>query len=369
MVLSPVLNIGYNLQYNLNYKPIFRTGGVSAEKQDFNVSGPTYLKSVDWNNASHRRCVLASLIQGVYVHEHDRREKRTKTQCLALPWWHFFHFHLIETLFDTSDRSVFGAVLELTSNSVNINVINSPKYVIAFRGFVNANLASSIYKDTLLCLRYYFGTLHNSTRFRHALGRVQHWAGRSPNVWLTGHSLGAAISLLAGKDMALSGCRLPTYLFNPPFLSAMLDTTITSNSPILYRGIHIASLVAKAGVSIYLRGSEKEDRFSALYDWVPCLFLNPGDTICRGYIGYFEQRLKMKWPCAKALEDVATKHTLESLIMSNVFDINSEPGHLIPSAELIINQAHSPCLKVAHGIKQWWDPTLLYHPVIYRYRG
>ncbi|KAI9073256.1 hypothetical protein K1719_044778 [Acacia pycnantha] len=243
-------------------KHVSGIGRVFAEKQDFNISGPTYLKSVDWNNASHRRCVLASLIQGVYVHEHDRREKRTKAQCLALPWWHFFHFHLIETLFDTSDRSVIGAVLELTSNSVNVNVnvINSPNM-------------SSPSEDS------------------------------SPPIWphlfikTPSYVSGAAISLLAGKDMALSG-----------------------------------------------------------------------DNICRGYIGYFEQRLKMKWPCAKALEDVATKHTLKSLIMSNVFDINSEPGHLIPSAELIINQAHSPYPRVAHGIQQWWDPTLLYHPVIYRYR-
>ncbi|XP_028790015.1 GDSL esterase/lipase At4g10955-like [Neltuma alba] len=339
------------------------------ERQIFNISGPTYLKSVDWNNANHRRCVLASLVQGVYVYEHDRRMKRFGPKSLALPWWRFFHFHLIEPLHDSSDHSVVGAVLQLHSKSGNV-VGNSPKYVIAFRGIITAAPAPPLYNDFLLCIRSFFGTLHNSTRFHHAVSRVQHWvtmAGGAPNIWLTGHSLGSAIALLAAKNMAMSGCRLPTYLFNPPFPSATLERT---ENPKLRQGIHIASSVVKAGVSIYLRSQhqKKEDQFSALSDWVPCLFLNPGDPTCSGYIEYFEQRKKMKELGAAELEDVATKHTLKSLIMSNVFDINSEPRHLLPSAELIINRAQSPCFKAAHGITQWWDPSLRSHPVVYRYK-
>lgn len=62
---------------------------------------------------------------------------------------------------------------------------------------------------------------------------------------------------------------------------------------------------------------------------MPCLFVNPGDPVCSGYVGYFEQRIKMIELGAARLEDLATKLTLKSLIMSNVMDIGSEPRHLL----------------------------------------
>ncbi|KAI9073250.1 hypothetical protein K1719_025900 [Acacia pycnantha] len=308
------------------------------------------------NNANHRRCVLARLVQGVYVHEHDCRMNRSGPKSLALPWWHFFHFHLIETLHDTSNNSVIGAVHQLTSKSGHVNIINSPKYVTAFRGIITTALSPPLYKDTLLCLRS---------------SSITAPASATPSAeFNTGLPYGSPSLLRRRREHGVVRVTSPFL----PFPSALLDRTTTSNNPKLRQGIHITTSVVKAGVSIYLQSQqkkknlEKEDQFSGLSDWVPCFFLNPGDPVCCGYIGYFDKRLKMKQLGAEALEDVATKFTLESFIMSNLFDVRSEPRHLIPSAELIINQVHSPCFKVAHGIQQWWDRNLRSHPVMYRYK-
>ncbi|XP_054796031.1 GDSL esterase/lipase At4g10955-like [Prosopis cineraria] len=323
----------------------------------FHLSGPADLKSVDWNNASHRRCVLASVVQGVYVLENDRRLNRAGPKAQALPWWETFRFRLIETIQDSSDHSVFGAVFQLNSKPGNF-AINSPKYLIAFRGVMLTSPTLST--DISLSIQSYFGILHNSHRLNSAVGRVQHWvavAGGAHNVWLAGHSLGSAIALLAAKNMAARlGCHLTAYLF-----------------PKLRTGIHMVSTTVKALLIAYSQRHENRkgdyDEFSALADWLPCLFVNPSDHVSSGYIWYFEQRMKMYelGAATATLERLGTQNTIKGLLMSNKWDIESQPQHLLPSAELIINQASSTSFTEAHGIKQWWNPRLPHHSVIHRY--
>jgi hypothetical protein len=54
----------------------------------------------------------------------------------------------------------------------------------------------------------------------------------SVGVWLAGHSLGASIALDVGRDMVTTiGCSLPTFLFNPPHVSAapLIDAAVMSS--------------------------------------------------------------------------------------------------------------------------------------------
>ncbi|KAJ0786567.1 putative fungal lipase-like domain, alpha/Beta hydrolase [Helianthus annuus] len=119
------------------------------------------------------------------------------------------------------------------------------------------------------------------------------------NIWLTGHSLGSAMALLAGKRMAKTGIFLDSYLFNPPFFSAPLENIKDAN---IKHGIRIASSFLTAGLAVAAkiknanqqRSNTPEDLFLALAGWVPCLFVNPMDHICSEYIGYFEHRKKME---------------------------------------------------------------------------
>ncbi|XVF12666.1 hypothetical protein REPUB_Repub08aG0138600 [Reevesia pubescens] len=104
-------------------------------------------------------------------------------------------------------------------------------------------------------------------------------AGTS-SIWLAGHSLGSAISLLAGKNMAKMGYRIETYLFNPPFFSVPVE--IIKNEK-LKHGIHFTSSIVKAGLAVAVKGRhqrpQQDDPFILLSAWIPYLFVNPADPI------------------------------------------------------------------------------------------
>lgn len=91
---------------------------------------------------------------------------------------------------------------------------------------------------------------------------------------------------------------------------------------------------------------------------MPYLYVNPLDTICSEYIGYFKHRNKMFEIGAGKIERIATRNSLRSLLSGGgpSSDSCSEPLHLLPSAYMTINASKSPDFKRAHGIHQWWDP-------------
>ncbi|KAD4585888.1 hypothetical protein E3N88_23489 [Mikania micrantha] len=106
------------------------------------------------------------------------------------------------------------------------------------------------------------------------------------NVWLAGHSLGASIAMLAGRELAKSGLYLETYLFSPPFNSVPIENLIKNQT--LKRVVRIWASIIKAGIAIIVkRPSEdlEEDAFIMLSEWKPNMFVNPKDPICSEYIG------------------------------------------------------------------------------------
>ncbi|KAI4334832.1 hypothetical protein L6164_013541 [Bauhinia variegata] len=61
-------------------------------KSVFGDFGPHHLADIDWQNLNHRRCVMASLVQGTKILERDRQKERLGPRALAPPWYEFFHF-------------------------------------------------------------------------------------------------------------------------------------------------------------------------------------------------------------------------------------------------------------------------------------
>lgn len=341
---------------------------MASERENFNLSGPLYLTTIDWQNPHHRRSVAASLVQGVYILEKDRQQKRWGTQSLANPWWDFFNFQLLEQLVDDTDSSIFGAIFEYKSPpEKNFPTNGSPHFVIAFRGTINKK--NSLSRDLTLDLHFIQNKLHQSSRFEIAIQAVRKMVAtfRGKNIWLAGHSLGSAMALLAGKDMARAGIFLESFLFNSPFLSAPLERIKHKK---VKHGIRIASSFITAGLAAALKGARQsnmsEDPFAALASWFPSLFVNPSDPICSEYVGYFEHRKKMEKIGASGIEKVATQNSIGALLM-NAFGKGSEPLHLIPSASLTINWSHNQDFKQAHGIHQWWRPDLNLETKLFKY--
>ncbi|KAF6136155.1 hypothetical protein GIB67_038359 [Kingdonia uniflora] len=323
------------------------------------------------NNVHHRRSIAACLVQGVYVLERDRQVNRQGPEALAPPWWEFFHFDLIRQLQDDVDYSIFGAIFEFKpppSTANNQLTHGTPRYVIAFRGTITKGEAFS--QDFKLDLHFIKNGLHETSRFEIGMQAVRNIvAAVGPsNIWLAGHSLGSAIAMLAGKNMAKTGILLEAFLFNPPYFSAPIERIKDKK---VKHGIRIAGSLLTAGLAMAMKGhhqrSPLENQFFALSPWVPCLFVHPADHICSEYIGYFEHRQRMEDMGAGGIERLSTQNSLSGLFM-NAIGRESEPLHILPSANLTVNLCRYPDFKRAHGLHQWWSSNLHLQSKLYQYK-
>ncbi|KAI3954966.1 hypothetical protein MKW98_004969 [Papaver atlanticum] len=340
---------------------------MASERDDFIRSGPLHLTTVNWGNVHHRRSIAASLVQGVYVLERDRQEKNRKA--LAPPWWEFFHFELFYTLVDDVDSSIFGAIYEFKQEANRYYLAEIPRFVIAFRGTITQ--LDCLMGDLSLDLNLIQNGLHQTSRFGTAMKAVIKMVSVSgaSNVWLTGHSLGSSIAMLAGKNMARTGHFLESYLFNPPFISAPIER-IKDNK--VRHGIRIASSLITAGLTFAMKvnqeSQQSEDPFDVLSTWIPNLFVNPSDHLCCEYIRHFEHRENMESFGAGGIARLAMKNSLTGLLMNAMGWEYQEELQLIPSAYLTINRSPSPNFKRAHGIHQWFRGDLSLHSKVYQYK-
>ncbi|XP_010918183.1 GDSL esterase/lipase At4g10955 [Elaeis guineensis] len=331
---------------------------MASERDLFKVSGPIHLTSMNWKCPHYQRSVVASLVQGVYVLERDRQQNRWGPEARAPAWWENFHFVLINKLMDAGDFSVFGAIYEFKPAVPihNSSTKNSPKFVIAFRGTLTMEGSRS--QDLKLDFHFLKNGLHRTSRCEASMQAVQNLVttfGRN-SVWLAGHSLGSAIAMLAGKNMAKMGIHLKTFLFNPPFISAPVERIKYKK---VKQGIRIAGSLITAGLTMAVKGhhNKSEDSFAMLSSWIPYLFVNPADDICSEYVGYFEHRRTMEEIGAGHIGRLATQNSVLGLFLSALGN-DSEPLYLLPSANLTVNLSPSPDFRWAHGIHQWWRPDL-----------
>lgn len=296
----------------------------------------------------------------------------------ALPCLDDFNFKLIHRLIDENDKSIFGAAFEYKGESLP----NIPQFVIAFRGTsLKRKTAVQDIKLVKLCLK---NKLHESSRFQNAMNYIEDMVDlpRGAGVWLAGHSLGAAMALLAGKEIAKkttnTSKRIEAYLFNPPFCSDFMLRWIKNKS--VNFGIHLTKnfvklIVDRFGKDHQHQEAQANDAFDALSNWVPHIFVHPDDPICSAYIHYFQNRQKMFENGFREVAELATKKTMRMVLG---MDSSSEAMHLLPSAILIINEVEflqeiqGPCGKIkkkklAHQLEQWWNPNSSYRSCDYKY--
>ncbi|KAL1569185.1 GDSL esterase/lipase [Salvia divinorum] len=340
-----------------------------SERENFDLSGPVYLTTVDWTNPCHRRSVTASLVQGVYILERDRQEKREGDQALAPPWWKAFNFELYRQLIDDADSCIFGAIYKLSSTSPDDqHPAQAPRYVVTFRGTITKG--DAFMRDLELDIHIIRNGLHQTSRFEIAIQAVRHVVATfgSSNIWIAGHSLGAAMALLAGKNMAKGGVLLDAFLFNSPFFSAPIEQIKDKK---VKHSLRFAGSVITAGLALAMKSNNQAHRsgstFVALAAWLPQLFVNPGDHICSEYVGYFEHRKRMEDMGAGEIERLATQHSIGGLVLNAFGKQSEEPPHLIPSAHVTVNKAAARDFKEAHGIHQWWRSDLQFETKTYTY--
>nr|XP_043618300.1 GDSL esterase/lipase At4g10955-like [Erigeron canadensis] len=346
---------------------------MASPREIFDVSGPLHLlTSFDWRNTFHRRSLAASLVQGVYILERDRQRGIStghENHAHASQWWERFHFQLNHVLVDESDLSFFGAIYELKyAHPVFFQSRPfPPRYVIAFRGTITRSLTKS--EDMRLNMKCIFDKLEDSPRFRTAFEAVSSTVANvgPTSVWLAGHSLGASIAMLAGRNMAKSRFQLETYLFNPPFFSVPIEKLIKNEK--VKHGVRIVGSLVTAGIATAMKLDRKdpeEDPFNVLSEWTPYVFVNPSDPICAEYIGYFQHREKMEGIGVGKIGRIATRHSIGSLV-SGAMGRDSEPLHLLPNAYITVNLSPSEDFKKAHGIHQWWQPHFQWQSKLYKF--
>ncbi|XVE89941.1 hypothetical protein DITRI_Ditri20bG0036600 [Diplodiscus trichospermus] len=179
------------------------------------------------------------------------------------------------------------------------------------------------------------------------------------NLWLTGHSLGAAIAMLAGKTMAKAGKFLEAFLFNPPYISLPVDQILKDTK--VTEGLRILGTAIKFLIAVtdnhkkQRKGIGNEDTFAAISGWIPCLFVNQKDPTCSGYIGHFEHRKKLENSGAGHLARSTSHVSLTNYALSEIKGVEaSEPLHRLPSANLNVNLSPSRDFLRAHELRQWW---------------
>ncbi|XVE89937.1 hypothetical protein DITRI_Ditri20bG0036300 [Diplodiscus trichospermus] len=129
----------------------------------------------------------------------------------------------------------------------------------------------------------------------------------------------------------------------------------------------LAGTIIKAGLAFAAagddqkKGIEYEDSLAAISEWIPRLFVNQADPICSEYIGYFEHRKKLQDLGAGSIARLTSQFSLGNMFMSaaGIKGVeNSEPLHLLPSANLTVNLSPSEDFLEAHELCQWWRNDL-----------
>ncbi|KAJ0836534.1 putative fungal lipase-like domain, alpha/Beta hydrolase [Helianthus annuus] len=171
-------------------------------------------------NPDHRRSVAACLVQGVYILERDHQESVKHLKLLLL------HGGTSSSLtYTVNSKTTPIHASSVPSTNPNTHLHNTPRLTsIAFRGTLIKGNAFS--RDLELDIHIIKNGLHLTSRFdigMQAVRKLLRSQALKSNIWLTGHSLGSAMALLAGKQMTKTGIFLDSYLlyFNLRFQCLM----------------------------------------------------------------------------------------------------------------------------------------------------
>ncbi|CAN6205573.1 unnamed protein product [Urochloa humidicola] len=378
------------------------------DEECFKESGPKHITDINWGKEEHRRGIIACLVKATSLLESDRIKGRQDTPDARAPaWWEKFHFRLHRPLlcdyfckcvfckhFEPTKPFIYGAIFEhappeCARRHGHPAAPPPPRFVVAFRG-TKVWAIPDIIDD----VRIVFNLQGSCSRFRKAREQVAELlasiAGSGGGgddgaaVWLAGHSLGASVALDVGRDLMMGKKRernLPTFLFNPPYVSVAHVVASTLRASEAARQDWFSfKCVAKGFVACTVMRSQDKmmgDLFRRLGPWVPELYVHKDDTICQGYIGQFERQEKILAKCTGILQPLAklgVKHSFRDMMAqssSSVRPNDTQQGHsvdddeevqqrvqphLLPSVRLWKNSTKTKCPCHAHKLKHWWKP-------------
>ncbi|WVZ69353.1 hypothetical protein U9M48_018150 [Paspalum notatum var. saurae] len=328
---------------------------------EFHVYGPRHLSSPSWwdllrsswKDPNYRRMVIACFIQGVYLLELDRQDKRDERTGLAPRWWRHFMYRLAHTLVDERDGSIYGAVLEwdrqaLLAGYAPYRPAGAPAAVVALRGTLLSG--ATFRRDVVDDLRFLaWDSLKGSVRFAGALAALRSAARRhgARNVCVGGHSLGAGFALQVGKALAKEGVLVECHVFNPPSVS--LATSLRGfaetagemwgrlRSWLPYVG-SAAAPAAQAAADDVAGGGEAAASLerAGTAKWLPHLYINTNDYICCYY--------------TDAAAGTATVTTAPGGGGDGGTSTMGKPG----LARMVLVSKGPTKFLDAHGLQQWW---------------
>ncbi|GLJ56953.1 hypothetical protein SUGI_1381010 [Cryptomeria japonica] len=309
-----------------------------ANKNGIDVTEFAHFANPDWEDPVHRRCIAASLVNVVYLLETN--ENQANELCCLL------QFEVKETVIDDNDNSIYGVVFQW-HGTTNAGPGGPPSKVVAFRGTLlrPKNISHDLVEDMKVAIRHY-DSISRVEKGLQYLRKSLHNNGYN-NIWLAGHSLGAAIALGTAMNlMKEERHNLEAHLFNPPFICPTVPQLkvfeMGGNFSVLRDNQRSLELYAK---------------FVGISDWVPNIYVNQKDPICQTYVHYFEVLMGIYRHKSHLL--------YESMKYLFSFDLvkKKSPWHLVPSATVIVATKHF--FHNHHTIRQWWLKDLRINSIEY----
>ncbi|GLJ13098.1 hypothetical protein SUGI_0205140 [Cryptomeria japonica] len=342
-----------------------------ADKDGIDVTELAHLAIPNWGDVVQRRCIAASLVNVAYLLQTNENQ--------AKQWCHLLQFRVVETIVDDHDKSIFGAVFQW-QGTVKAGPGGPPLEVVAFRGTIFR--PKTILEDLALDWKVATAHMDSLCRVDKGLQYLQRSIRRngSQNIWLAGHSLGAAIALVVARKLGREERHnLEAHIFNPPFFSPtfpqlklfekigkILVATCKASPSLHFTQLDkvfksIQGTSEALAVSMGLKDEKKllelYGDFLAVSNWTPNIYVSQKDPICCSYIHYFEV-----W---KGIYGKKSHLVHESMKYLFCFEVAKKktPWHLVPSAKVVIAVGH--LFHNHHGICQWWSKDLKIQSIEY----
>lgn len=257
-------------------------------------------------------------------------------------------------------KVIFGAVFKWIGESErggDAEELQFPSAVVAFRGTIpKGNYILN--KDIEHILKAIYACLGSTPRVDIGLQYLQRIIDSpgSHNIWIAGHSLGAAIAMAVARKMKKEDtAKIEAHLFNPPFLSPRLPEVkffeMVGKGLAAVRDFWRSHGFFAPNVLDYMMIDDKKLRglyndFIGVSGWIPNIYVNDNDPICCSYIRYFE--------VMGVIYKQRNRPLRERMKYLFCFEVAEEraPLHLLPSAKLFVKQTSN------HDIRQWLSRSL-----------
>ncbi|CAM6107803.1 unnamed protein product [Calypogeia fissa] len=269
-------------------------------------------------------------------------------------------------------------------NSAAVQDVRWPMYVVAIRGTI-ASKTVDIWDDFMIGIEWVYKQPRIYEPVMNLLMEIHRKAPGPDGVWVTGHSLGAAVGLVATLRLAEEeGIVLPSHLFNCPYISpAVVARKVLKGTAngiaagakrVPFIGKLLGGLLRATGSAMnvleriaemageamapctYAKATKRQEKLR-LVGYCPHLYVNPKDPVCNEYIRYFQRDCS---PVSVTVPFVQYFRSIASLVLPIDPECTCDSCHLIPRAFLHTNHwATGPYY--SHNLEQWYlyDPDHL----------